>query len=452
MTLTGIAAAPWTSQAHAQRILEGFASPLVGIVPRLYEKLRDVDDVYCYATGAQACDATAIIGAPCNAFNGGGSIDRVSARLAAIGETVERYSASWIPEESLRLATYAELTAAGSVAISPADLRLFSADQMARKGFHYTAFTEHTPIWWREGHHLSTGVPTRVPARLIHLSSRFPAGDQAIGYATSSGLACGISPDEAIIGGLFELIERDAFMQVWYAGLSMPQLDPESDPLTAEFLRRYAIPSGITLHLLDLTVFAGVPTVLAVTANTATDVAPIALGAASAATIREAALKAAVESFQTRSWTKAEQREGNTLNLTENFHGKLADFSDHIRLYAGGPLVERLDFLTANPERVSMADHPEFPARRPADLLGALVGHLDAQDIDVVAVDMTSPDVASGGAQVFRVFSPQLQPLDVGYDGRYLGGRRLRERPFELGLVPAPLTDADLNPLPHPFP
>ena len=180
--------------------------------------------------------------------------------------------------------------------------------------------------------------------------------------------------------------------------------------------------------------------------------APVALGAASAATIRQAAIKAAVESYQTRNWVKAEQREGNALDPGGDFRGALSSFDDHIRLYAGGPLVPELDFLTASPERVALDGHPSFDDRDPSTLLRGLATHLDDQGIDLAAVDMTSPDVREGGARVFRVFSAALQPLDVGYDARYLGGRRLRERPYELGLVGAPLTDADLNPLPHPFP
>lgn len=442
----------WTPQEESERVLSRFESPLVGIVPRLFEKVHDLDDVYSYSTGAQACDAKIVLGVPCNAYNGGGSTDRTGARLAAIGETVERYSASWIPQEALRLGSYAELTAEGLHCVSPEDLRLFTDDQLNGAGFPYVRFTEDTPLWWREGALLAAGRRVWVPARLLHLSNGFSDGDSRIGYSTSSGLACGITEEEAVLGGVFELIERDAFMQVWHAGLRMPQLDPASDPELAAFLRRYAEPSGVDIRLVDMTCFAGVPTVLAVTVNPYTDMAPVALGAASAATIRTAAIKAAVESYQTRTWVKAEQRDGNSIDAQGDFHGVLKNFDDHIRLYAGGPLVKELEFLTANPERIPLEGYPSFPEETPSQLLDALVDHLDQQGIDVLAVDMTSPDVREGGAAVFRAFSPQLQPLDVGYDARYLGGNRLRQRPYELGLVPAPLGDEDLNPLPHPFP
>ena len=42
--------------------------------------------------------------------------------------------------------------------------------------------------------------------------------------STSSGLACHGSLEEASLSGLFELVERDAFMLVWSNRLSLPRL------------------------------------------------------------------------------------------------------------------------------------------------------------------------------------------------------------------------------------
>ena len=68
------------------------------------------------------------------------------------------------------------------------------------------------------------------------------------------------------------------------------------------------------------------------------------------------------------------------------------------------------------------------------------------------AVDVTAPDIADAGLRVAKVVAPELQPLDVAYDARFLGGRRLYRAAFELGLRDEPATFDDLNPYPHPFP
>ena len=50
------------------------------------------------------------------------------------------------------------------------------------------------------------------------------------------------------------------------------------------------------------------------------------------------------------------------------------------------------------------------------------------------------------------MITPQLCALDVSGAAPYRGGERLYRAAFGAGLVPAPLTYDDLNPLPHPYP
>ena len=77
---------------------------------------------------------------------------------------------------------------------------------------------------------------------------------------------------------------------------------------------------------------------------------------------------------------------------------------------------------------------------------------LSRQGVSAYAVDVTSPDVEELGLKVARVVAPQLCALDVFGAAPYRGGERLYRASFEAGLVDAPLTFEDLNPLPHPYP
>ena len=85
-----------------------------------------------------------------------------------------------------------------------------------------------------------------------------------IGHATSSGLACAATLEEAILVGLLELVERDAFMLVWHDRLSLPLLDWSGDEAIARIDERYFAPSRLRYSAVDLSVFFGVPTVLGV--------------------------------------------------------------------------------------------------------------------------------------------------------------------------------------------
>ena len=51
-----------------------------------------------------------------------------------------------------------------------------------------------------------------------------------------------------------------------------------------------------------------------------------------------------------------------------------------------------------------------------------------------------------------RAVAPELCALDVEHGAQLLGGRRLYEEPARLGFHNRVLTQAELNPDPHPFP
>src|SRR5699024_12492702 len=104
-----------------------------------------------------------------------------------------------------------------------------------------------------------------TPAQLFHLAhhSEWP-GDPDIGMVTSNGLACGITYKEAALSGLFETIERDAFMLTWYNKLSLPKIDINFSDRLKNWYNKYIRPTFLDLHLIDMTIFSGIPTMLAV--------------------------------------------------------------------------------------------------------------------------------------------------------------------------------------------
>ncbi len=443
---------PWTDLAVAQRLFGQFRSDLVGIVTGVNQYLRDVDDVRAFSVGASTCETTHLIGERSTATNGGGALRERAAVVAAIAETVERYSATYRPDHAVIQASSRELITRGDNAVSPRRLRLFTDAQLAEPGFPFVGFTDDLTISWVPGIDLASGERTWLPADLVFLSPppREPAGP--IGYGTSNGLAAGCTWDEAALSGLLELVERDGFCIAWHNGLSMPLIDPTSDPEVSAFFDRHVRPAGLSVALVDLSGFGQVPSVLAVVRNEDNDIAPIGLGAAAAADPTRAIVKAVIEAFQTRVWMRAEQRAGTALPPDTDFTAEICSFHDHVRLYSGPGLIEHTRFLDASDDRVAVGDLPVVPGLRPRQVLLGLLERLGAQGVDVYLADVTSPDVRAAGAVVARVFAPALVPLDAWYRARFLGVPRLRRRPVELGLVPRPRRDEELTAYPHPFP
>ena len=73
-------------------------------------------------------------------------------------------------------------------------------------------------IHWATGRWLDSGEPVAVPALATYLNFPAPSSEQ-FGQTTSNGLAAGASLEEATLSALYELIEHDAFMLFWLAGL-----------------------------------------------------------------------------------------------------------------------------------------------------------------------------------------------------------------------------------------
>jgi len=304
-------------------------------------------------------------------------------------------------------------------------------------------------VRWVRGFSLPGGEAAFLPVQLVYLTWQRVPGEAAIGYATSSGLACGPTQAEAVLAGLLELIERDAFVLTWANRLSLPLLDWTDDAELRAFEARYLEPAGASHAVVDLSVFLGVPAALAVAEGDGVAEPAVAVGAGCAPTIAAAVKKALAEAYAVRSWGRGLMQQPRT--YADDFRD-VVTFTDHIRLYSSAAAAPAAAFLTSSTARRPVADVPPLPGATPLEQVEQLTDRLSEDGISAYAVDVTSPDVAAAGLSVAKVVAPELCPLDVRHDSRFLGGARLLNAAFELGLSDQPLALDAVNPFPHPFP
>jgi ribosomal protein S12 methylthiotransferase accessory factor len=419
-------------------------SSYTGIVHALEECLATSAEPRLFRATCEVHGGDELVGSPlqhCSGIGGAGTT-RAEAAAAAVGEALERYSASYVPRDRLLVATAREI---GPAAVRPERFALFSERQYARPGFAFRRFTRETRVAWVEGRALPAGDAAFLPAELVFLGDA-SVGEQPIGYATSSGTACGESRTATLERGICELLERDAFMIAWSARLSLPLLDWSAAPAIVELDRRFFAPTGLAYAAVDLSCFHGVPSVLGVVRAPTGFPGALGVGAGTAATIERAWCKALSEAFAARS-------AGAKLQLLEprafgpDGEG-VATFEDHIRYYADPDRARAAAFLDTGTTRTSAA----LVKGLPREALPELCKRVEAAGSSAYAVDVTAPDVAALGLTVTKVVAPELCALDVVHAARFLGGRRLYDVPVELGLRAAPLDERELNPDPHPFP
>lgn len=144
-------------------------SDRVGIVSRVFEKVHDIDDSYCYAIGSETADGEHLIGSSNNKFNGGGAISEVGTYLAAVGECVERYSGAWVPWDRLRKASYATLSQEKTPGVHPDLWTPFHPRQFDDPNFDYSPFTGDVEMHWSPMEDLASGKEVWVPSQMLYL-------------------------------------------------------------------------------------------------------------------------------------------------------------------------------------------------------------------------------------------------------------------------------------------
>jgi ribosomal protein S12 methylthiotransferase accessory factor len=391
-------------------------SPYTGIV-------RAVDECLCSTSDPPLFRAAVDVGPSLArlAGSGGAGMSLTEAATSALGEALERYAAGIVPPERLVVATAREL---GPAAVAPERFALFSDRQFAERGFPFRRFTPETRAAWVEGYALPGGAPSWLPADLVFLDDVTLQGAGRIGYATSSGTACSPDVDEALMRGLCELLERDAFMIVWANRISLPLLDWAADENISALDATLFAPVGLRYHAVDLSAFHRVPSVLGVVRAPRGFGGALGVGAGTAPTLERAWWKALAEAFAARA-------AGAKLALLRGpapDAAAITSFEDHIRYHAEPRTAS--DFLDAARDAVPVHDVPLLEEATTGEQVTALCARVEAAGSSAYAVDVTTPDVAELGLSVVKVLAPELCQLDVVHRARFLGGRRLYEAPW----------------------
>jgi ribosomal protein S12 methylthiotransferase accessory factor len=437
-----------TPLAESLSRLESLVSPLTGLVAGTGEIMHAADDARLVKVGAQLADHVPLVGTPLDNRPGGAASDYGAALAAAVGEAAERYSASYVPVDRIVAGRASELEGA----VDPARFALFAEEQYALQGFPFRPFTDATRIGWIDGYSLPDGAPALLPAQLVLMPFDVPErlGEPRIGYTTSNGLACRPTREEAVLAGLLELVERDAFMITWENRLSHPRLEWGSAYDLVAWERRYFAPSGLEYAAVDLSEFWDVPTVMGVVRAEGA-VGALGVGAAAATTVADAWRGALAEAFAVRAWARSELLASPGRVFADDY-SDVTSFADHVVFHGDPRNRAAAAFLDASQVGRPVSCVSPLPTSTPLDAIRAICRRLALRGVRAYAVDVTTVDVAQAGLHVVKVVAPELCALSAAHGARFLGGRRLRRAAYDLGLVPRPLALADLNPHPHPFP
>jgi ribosomal protein S12 methylthiotransferase accessory factor len=426
---------PVTISLHVPEDLRILADPRGGIVRRLLLFEGDGGE----APRVPICCSAAIgpyedenTSHPGFAGEGKGAT-REEAVRSAIGEGVERYSASrWSPENVI-LASFAEL---GSQAFDPRCLVLYDEAQYAQEHFPFAPFDPDRPIHWTAGRWLDTGESVWLPALATYMN--FPASrEEQFGQASSNGLAAGATLEDATLRALYELIERDAFLLYWLARRPARRIAEDGCEAITERALREVERLGARTELYLLDVGTRVPTVVCLGLGDGRSWPGATIGLGTHANIDVAVRRAALEHGHCGTYIRRLMREDRHKDVRRP--EDVLTGLDHSLYFVHPENTGALDAFRGGVERpASLVDlRSEY---QEGATLAACVSKLLEAGIRTAAADVTSPDVALAPIRVVRAFGTFMQPIHFGN-----AWRRLRNPRLEAMLV------GEAETMPHPI-
>ncbi|WP_165423849.1 TOMM precursor leader peptide-binding protein [Ktedonosporobacter rubrisoli] len=345
-------------------------------------------------------------------------------------------------------------------ALDPRECGVYEESFYQKHASLFVPFTPKLKIPWVWGYSFRHARPILVPAQLVYYLNHSNEHATFV-KECSNGCATGSCMEEAIFYGLLELIERDAFMLIWYARLAPPRIDPRSCCQAETLFALEGIEKlGYDFYLFDMRLDVRIPLILGVAKLREPGLGNLVL-AAGASLDPEDAVRAAlceVASYVPHSHRYVENSLEAVREMVHDY-SQVTELRHHALLHGLPEMAKHSDFLFQNPcSRTLEETYRDWEKIRPhnRDLRDDALYCIDEimkLGMDVIVVDQTSPEQARFGLRTASVIVPGLLPIDFGWqNARVAHLPRLRTVPRTAGYRETDF-EIDLRSIvPHPFP
>jgi oxazoline/thiazoline synthase len=431
--------APETTLKKYQHLV----SPITGVVRMLAPVRPDDGIAHVYIAGhnnALKMDRLDHLKPGLRNASAGKGVTEMQAKVSALCEAIERYSGELTGGE-LRV-TRAFEDWQDDEACHPNDIMRFSTQQYAqreawnKRGSRFNRvpepLNEHTPIDWTPLWSLTAERYKYVPTQLVYYRARASANDKTwYAMGCSNGSASGNTLEEAVLQGLFELVERDAVALWWYNRLRKPgvAVDTFGEPHLLELAEHYRQQYQRATWALDVTSDLGIPAFVAVSKSIDGKEERLLFGLGCHLDARIALQRAFAEMNQMLAMAHA--GEGGELRLED---GETLEWLRHAT-------VANQPYMTADPNQ-PLKRFSDYPVQHSGELLQDINycrRIIEAHGMEMLVLDQTRADV---GMPVVKVVVPGLRH----FWARYAPGR-LYDVPVTMGWLKKPLCEDELNPI-----
>ncbi|RJQ34367.1 hypothetical protein C4568_02700 [Candidatus Parcubacteria bacterium] len=384
-------------------------------------------------------------------YSRGVSHDFEEAMSKVIGEVLERYPQTLYRNKDLIRASVASMRKKKAVFLDP-----FIADHWSpwqKKRFPSRNFDENSIFSFVKGKSLMRKGNAYIPAQMAYLNYRFAENEPMLRHPNSNGAGGMFSYEEAILSGLYELIQRDAFLTKWLAGITPRRIDlstlknPDTQRLLKDFARYH-----LDVHVVETTSDLDVPAFVAVVIDNSGVGPAVTLGGGCGFDQEKAILRALTESIGVRNWLRLRRKDhpGDLLPSVKGREAFTEDWGSNKRLllWYGTENINEINFFLGGvhtPIDYSKDRLFKMPDEELAYLIDLFRSRGDEYEIFVYEAQHEALNVL--GYHSVKVCVPALLPLYLMETYAPLGSKRLADAQKEAGKEGIPAT-----PYPHPFP
>ncbi|MFB2919618.1 MULTISPECIES: TOMM precursor leader peptide-binding protein [Aerosakkonema] len=418
-------------------------SPITGIVRNLKQISPPLNPfTYTYIAGhnfAMMFDDLYFLRENIRGRSAGKGKTDIQAKASGLCEAIERYSGVFQGDEIRQKGTYQKM---GNAAIHPNMCMNFSQSQYENRQiwnaksdlnqkvpepFDETREIEWTPVW-SITHQVFKYLPT------AYCYYGYPKLTNPDCWADSNGNAAGNTIEEAILQGFMELVERDSASLWWYNRIKRPLVSLESfdDPYFQD-LNNYYQTLNRQIWVLDITSDLNIPVFVAISRRTDKETEDIIFGFGAHFDPKLAILRALTETNQSLPAVSSVAADGST---------EYPSYEQAAVNWWKTATLENQPYLVADTNVVAKicSDYSQSQSTDLLEDVMTCVEILNKKGMEMLVLDQTRPDI---GLNVVKVIVPGMRHF-----WKRLAPGRLYDVPVQLGWLPEPLPENQLNPIP----
>jgi ribosomal protein S12 methylthiotransferase accessory factor len=359
-------------------------------------------------------------------------VDLASASASLTRCLFELLERTWSPDVNVAGLTYKRRGELDDIALDPRRFVLLSEDEHGGTK-NYVRYSDDRKFHWAECWRLSCAnrkfEPALVPAVFVYPGFAARCPEERIAPMLSTGIAAGTRYDEALLRGLCEVVERDAFSIAWLCGSSPPRVPVRPSCLGSS---AFSVIDDLEadrfeVRLFDLTLDIDIPVAMAAITDQRKGQSPqTTLGLGCSPWPTQALEKALAEALQ--QMTNRYDFPGGIDVTTRPVASTIsppqqAAHRDALaRLLGGRAVSQRFDVPAAEPN----------PARTP-EMLTKCLKQIDERGFSAFFCDLTPAAAEGHRFCLVRTLVPGLQPHLYEPDCWRLAGERLYQAAEFLG-------------------